>query len=99
MKRSVIIALLGFLLVSFGQRVQAQTATEIIAKAEEIRRGISSSEAQMSMTIVRPKWTRTMSMKSWSKGDDYSLVLITGPERDKGSATLKRGKEVWNWMP
>lgn len=99
MKRPFFISLLIFLMAGLGQALQAQTAAEIIAKAEEIRRGISSSEAEMTMTIVRPKWTRSMSMKSWSKGDDYSLVLITGPERDKGSATLKRGKEVWNWMP
>jgi outer membrane lipoprotein-sorting protein len=77
----------------------AQDAKEIIRESEKRFRGITSLEAEVTMTIVRPKWTREMSMKSWSKGSDYALILITGPERDKGTANLKRGREVWNWMP
>ena len=30
---------------------------------------------------------------------DFSLILITGPARDKGTAFLKRDKEMWNWQP
>lgn len=58
-----------------------------------------TSQATMSMTIVRPDWSRTIEMKTWSKGTDLSLILITAPARDKGSAFLKRGREVWNWQP
>ncbi len=76
-----------------------QDAKEIIRQAEEVRRGVETSQAEMTMTIVRPDWTRSMSMKSWSKGDDYALMLITAPARDAGTATLKRGNEVWNWAP
>lgn len=79
--------------------LQAQDAREIIRKSEEKRRGVSSSKAEMTMTIIRPEWTRSMSLKAWSKGDDYALVVVTAPARDQGSVTLKRGKEVWNWMP
>ena len=32
-------------------------------------------------------------------GDDYSLILITNPAKEKGTAFLKRNKEVWNWIP
>ena len=76
----------------------AQTATEIIEKAEENVRG-TQAYAELKMTIVRPKWTREITMKSWSKGDDYSLILVTAPARDRGMAFLKRGKEIWNWQP
>ena len=51
------------------------------------------------MTIVRPTWSREVSMKSWSLGDDYMMILITGPARDKGMAFLKRDLEMWNWQP
>lgn len=40
-----------------------------------------------------------MSMKSWTKGQDLSLVLVTAPAKDKGSASLKRQREMWNWLP
>jgi outer membrane lipoprotein-sorting protein len=51
------------------------------------------------MTIERPSWTRAVSMKSWSKGTDYYLILITEPARDKGQVFLKRLADMWNFMP
>lgn len=75
-----------------------QDAKAIVAKAEQTFRG-KSNKSEMTMTIVRPGWSREISMRSWSLGDDYSLILILSPARDKGSAFLKRGNEVWNWQP
>jgi len=74
------------------------TAKEIIIKADENMRG-KSSRGQMTMTIVRPKWSRTVTMKSWSLGTDYAMVYITAPVKDKGQVFLKRGTEMWNWQP
>ncbi|EMD81261.1 Outer membrane lipoprotein-sorting protein [Vibrio diabolicus E0666] len=51
------------------------------------------------MKIVRPDWSRSMTMKSWTKGTELSLVLVTAPAKDKGSASLKRHREMWNWVP
>jgi len=76
----------------------AQTAVEIVRKADEKRRGKTGS-AVMSIMIVRPTWTREMSVKSWSKDTEYSLILVTAPARDKGTVFLKRKKEIWNWVP
>ncbi len=76
----------------------AESATDIVRKSDRQQRG-DSSYVEMTMTITRPAWTRTMSMKSWTKGDDYALVLITAPARDKGSSSLKRKREMWNWIP
>ena len=74
------------------------SAVEIVKKADDKNRGLTS-KATLKMTIVRPTWTREIQMKSWSKGSDYSLTLITAPARDKGAAFLKRDKEIWNWQP
>ncbi len=82
----------------FTQTSFSQDAKEIVRKSNEATRG-KSSEAAITMMIVRPKWTRKVSMKSWSKGDDYSLILIQAPVRDKGSSFLKRKREMWNWQP
>jgi outer membrane lipoprotein-sorting protein len=76
----------------------AQSATEVIAKADKVLRG-NSSRSELVIRIVRPSWEREMAMKSWSKGDDYSAVLITSPAKDKGTVFLKRDNEVWNWVP
>ncbi len=89
---SIVIALL-LSLSSFGQ-----TAKEIIQKVDELQRG-ESSYIEMTIITERPKWSREMSMKSWSKGTDLGLVLITSPAKYRGTVMLKRGKEVWNWIP
>ena len=76
----------------------AQTAKEIIEAADNKMKG-TSSNAVMTMQIIRPDWTREISMKSWAVGNEKSLTLITAPARDKGVAFLKRDKEIWNWQP
>lgn len=86
------------LLAALPFSAPAQNATEIVKKADEKMRG-ESSRAEMTMKIVRPTWERSVSMKAWSMGEDYSLILITAPARDEGSAYLKRENEIWNWLP
>lgn len=78
--------------------LSAQDATEIIKKVDQKMRG-NSSASNMTMKIVRPDWSREISMKGWSLGTDFSLILITAPARDQGTAFLKRDKEIWNWQP
>ena len=40
-----------------------------------------------------------MNLKSWSKGNDYSVTLVTSPAKEKGSVFLKRKREAWNYLP
>ena len=66
-------------------------AKEIVEKADKKRRG-DTSQAEMSITIVRPTWSREMRIKAWSKDTEFSLILITAPARDRGTVFLKRKK-------
>jgi hypothetical protein len=61
--------------------------TDIVRKADQHLRG-ETSTAQLSMKIVRPSWSRTIEMKTWSMGANYSLILITAPPRDEGTVFL-----------
>jgi outer membrane lipoprotein-sorting protein len=90
--------LTGMLLLPFITTGQEMTALEIIEKADQKNRGITS-KGEMTMTIVRPKWERSVSMKSWSMGNDYFMIYITDPVKEKGQVFLKREKEMWNWVP
>ncbi|MEZ4930731.1 MAG: outer membrane lipoprotein-sorting protein [Saprospiraceae bacterium] len=98
MKSPIKLFMLGIIISFFYFPLNAQTAYEIIKKAEDNARG-QQAYGEMKMTIERPKWTREIIMKTWTKGDDYSLVVVTSPARDKGTAFLKRDKEIWNWQP
>lgn len=76
----------------------SQNAYEIVKKADELMR-TKSSYTELTMKIIKPNWTREMSMKVWALEPDYALIYITAPARDKGTVTLKRRNEVWNWLP
>jgi len=89
--------LLSFFIV-FVFQANAQDAYQIIKQADEHLRG-GSQKAVMSIEVQRPKWSRTMEIKAWSLGNDYSFILINAPARDKGTVFLKREKEIWNWQP
>ncbi len=58
-----------------------------------------SSTAEIELTITKPRRTRTMRMKSWSRGEDKMLIVIESPAREKGTATLKVDKNLWNYLP
>ena len=51
------------------------------------------------MTIHRPNWERTMTIKAWTRGRKDSLFTILAPAKDRGNGTLKRGREMWTFNP
>jgi len=86
------------LIILIAAAAFAQNAKEIVQKADQHMRA-NSSFSEIKMTIIKPDWQRTMGMKVWSLEPNYALVYITQPARDKGTVTLKRNTEVWNWIP
>jgi hypothetical protein len=38
-------------------------------------------------------------MKTWTKGQEKALIVILAPAREKGTATLKVDKNLWNYLP
>lgn len=103
-EKTLIIALSSMLyalcltpLMSRGQSQQL-TAKEIVDRANRKANG-ESSQGTMKMTIVRPGWSREVTMKSWSKTTEYYMIYITAPAKDKGQVFLKRQNEMWNYMP
>ena len=74
------------------------SAKEIVVKANDLLRGKSSSSTAI-MTVIKPDWSRNITTKIWMLEPDYAMILITEPAKDKGNVTLKREKEMWNWVP
>lgn len=77
----------------------SQDANQILKYSEEKIRGITSSYTEMAIKIIRPKWKKEMVMKGWSIGDEYFVSLVLSPAKEKGTVFLKRGNEVWNYIP
>lgn len=85
-------------LIAIPAFAQKLSADEIVKKADQKYRG-HSSKGITRMTIVRPKWERTIEMKNWSLESDYFMVYITAPAKEKGQTFLKRDNEMWQWLP
>ncbi len=58
-----------------------------------------NSHANMSMHIVTEHWERTLTMETWSEGRDKTFIKVLSPARQAGSATLRIGSEMWNYLP
>ena len=89
---------LSILLLAAIKPTQDLSAKEIVKRADDNIRG-NTSQADITIQIIRPSWQREMEMKAWTKGDDYTLILVQAPAKEKGIIFLKRTKEVWNWIP
>src|SRR5680860_542613 len=89
---------LSLILLLVASVINAQDIKEIIRLADEKFRG-NSSQGEMTMIIERPTWTRTVSMKNWTLGNEFSIIYITAPAKEKGQVFLKRQKEMWNYVP
>jgi len=81
--------------VSISQNINLR---DIVYKAENRLRG-KSSIATATITIIRPKYEREMTIKIWTKTDDYNIMYIMSPARDRGTVYLKRKKEIWYYLP
>ena len=94
--QAALLALLGAALAHARQ--PAPEAREIVRAAMDNWRG-TTSYSVITMTIHRPDWERRMTMRSWSRGDQQSLVRVTAPARDAGNATLLDDEQMWTYAP
>jgi len=96
MKTKLVITGILAILITFSSI--AQDARAIIKKADDKSQG-SSNKSVMSMSIVRPKYTRTIEFKNWSLGLEYFMTYITAPAKDKGQVFMKHNTEMWSYSP
>lgn len=76
----------------------ATRARQILDHVDDLFRG-DASHGRATMTIRTEHWTRSLTLEFWSKGKERSLIRILAPEKEKGTATLKVGNDLWNYLP
>ena len=74
------------------------SARDILNKVDDLYRG-DASTGEMTMAIVTENWSRTLTMQIWAKGKDKSLIRILSPAKEQGTATLRVGNDIWNYLP
>ena len=58
-----------------------------------------ASHAILTLSVTTTNWQRSLTLEQWSKGQDKSLIKVLKPKKEKGLATLRVDKNVWNYMP
>jgi outer membrane lipoprotein-sorting protein len=59
----------------------------------------TASIARMEILVVTPRTTRSLRLKAWTRGEDEALIVIEAPPREAGTATLRVGENLWNYLP
>ncbi len=98
-KKSILIFWLSiFVFTMSGGTLYAEEAGTLVRNAVNYYRG-DASFSVVDMTIHRPDWERTLTIKAWTRGEKDSLFTIIAPPKDHGNGTLKKGKEMWIFNP
>ena len=101
MKTAYLSVLLLVLLLNHSP-VRAQetplTPRQILDKVDDLFRS-KSSQGLAAMTVTTSHWKRSLSLEMWSKGKEKSLFRILAPKKEKGTATLRSGNDIWNYLP
>jgi outer membrane lipoprotein-sorting protein len=96
MSRRIVLGLA--LVLAAGRSGAARSARELLDHVDDLFRG-RSSHGRATMVVTTAHWARTLSLEFWSQGKEKSLIRILEPQKEKGTATLKVGNDIWNWLP
>jgi len=91
-------AVLFFYICATVQPSYADEAAELVKAAINYWRDVSSYSV-VDMTIHRPRWERTMTLRVWTRGEKQSLVRVMAPAKDAGNGTLLVDNKVWTFSP
>jgi outer membrane lipoprotein-sorting protein len=96
------VLLAAMLLALAAAPVQGQPAApsldEVTRRLDDLYRS-SGSMARVEMTAVTPRQSRTLRMRIWTRGEHRALIVIESPSREAGTATLRRDRNLWNYLP
>lgn len=81
-----------------GALMAQPSISDVLHDLDQLYRS-ENSHSEMSMHIVTEHWERTLTMEIWSEGREKTFIKVLSPARQAGSATLRIGSEMWNYLP
>ena len=94
---SCLLLLVLLLVCNQGILADSITAREIIIKADQ-NNSFRSVYSEVRMEITLGGRTITRTMRTWSEGNEKSLVEMTS-KRDLGNRVLRMGDNIWIYSP
>lgn len=97
---TALLALLAMMPVCAAAGAQPRTpdVDAVLARLDDLYRS-KSSIARVEINVTTPRSTRSLRLKGWTRGLDEALFVIEAPARDEGTATLRVGANLWNYLP
>ena len=95
---TVLLFLLGAALALPATAELDPQAERLLRAFDDLMRG-DSSQGRMTMRVKTKRFEREMTLETWSKGTEKSLIRILEPAKERGTATLKVGDKIWNYLP
>ncbi len=71
---------------------------DILDKVDDLWRG-QSSKSIVTMQVKTRHWERSLTMEVVTQGTERTLVKVLKPLKEKGTATLKVDKDIYNYLP
>lgn len=96
--RALAAALLLGALPATGAEPAPPDVDRLLDRMDDLYRS-KSSIARMELTVTTPRNVRTLRIQAWTRGEDDALIVVESPPREAGTATLKVGENLWNWLP
>ena len=89
-----------FIFVIFSNYVNASNLDpeKILDGVDDLYRS-NASYGILTLSVTTVNWQRTLTLEQWTKGENKSLIKVLKPKKEKGLATLRVDKNVWNYMP
>lgn len=81
-----------------GATAAAPDVEAILTRLDDLYRS-KSSIGRVELTVVRPGRTSTLRLRMQTRGEEKALIVIEAPAREKGTATLKVDRNLWNYLP
>jgi len=83
---------------ALAQPPKPPNAEAVLSYLDDLYRS-KSSIARIEMIVTGARSTRTMRLKAWTRGEDEALIVVEAPAREEGTATLRVGPNLWNYLP
>jgi outer membrane lipoprotein-sorting protein len=88
---------LAFIGIAAGS-TPTPTAEDLLAAIDQ-NLTFETRYTQATMTVETPRRTRAYTLETWGRGADEAATSFLAPPREAGTRMLKKGGEIWIWMP
>lgn len=96
MKRWAVACVLGL----FGAPNEAvATSVEEILSSIDRNLNFETRYTRATMTVSKPRRDKIYELETWGRGLDTAATEFHSPRRDAGTKMLKKGGELWMYMP